>query len=153
MSLEQGWYNRLACDGCSELEDQFMAAKSADEVAIRTAALDYAEGWFDSDVERMKRCLHPKLAKRALEVRTDTGAINFTDLTKDDMIRDTREGGGSDVPRDKLFYKVDVLDAYEEVAVVRVETYPYVDYLQLLNENGQWLIVNVIYTTNRMKTD
>jgi hypothetical protein len=129
-----------------------MSARTGDEVAIRMAAMDYAEGWFDGDVERMERCLHPKLAKRAIERRSDNGEESFHDLTKDDMIRYTREGVGMDVPRDRLYYKVDILDVYEEVAIVRVETYPYLDYLQLLQDNGQWLIVNVLYTVNRANT-
>ncbi len=126
-----------------------MSAIAIDDVAIRTAAMDYAEGWFDGDVERMERALHPKLAKRAITRRNNSDELHFNDLSKDDMVRFTREGGGTDIPRDKLYYKVDILDVYNEVAVVRVETYPFLDYLHLLNENGQWLIVNVVYTANR----
>jgi hypothetical protein len=130
-----------------------MTVQSADEIAIRMAAMDYAEGWFDGDAERMERCLHPKLAKRALVVRTDNGEKALDDLTKEDMVRYTREGGGTAVPRDKLYYKVDILDVYQEVAMIRVETYPYLDYLQLLKDDGQWLIVNVLYTSKRAKTE
>jgi hypothetical protein len=32
--------------------------------AITRAALDYFEGWFDGDVERIDRALHPDLVKR-----------------------------------------------------------------------------------------
>lgn len=42
---------------------------------------------------------------------------------------------------------VDLLDAYQEVAIVRAESYPYIDYLQLVKDEGQWLIVNILYTT------
>lgn len=122
--------------------------KLPDEVAIRTAAMDYAEGWFDGDAERMARCLHPNLVKRAIKVDPNTGETFFNHLTKDDMVQYTREGGGTGVPRDKLYYKVDVVEVYEEVAIVRVETYPYIDYLQLLKTDDQWLIVNVLYTSN-----
>ncbi|MCA0458787.1 MAG: nuclear transport factor 2 family protein [Chloroflexi bacterium] len=128
-----------------------MSEKSTDEVAIRTAAMDYAEGWFDGDVARMERALHPKLVKRAIERQTGSGEPVFVDLTKDDMLRFTRAGGGTKVPRDKLYYKVDILDICEEVADARVETVTYIDYLHLLNEGGNWLILNVIYTLNRAK--
>jgi hypothetical protein len=134
------------------MEYQTMSVQSADEVAIRAAALDYAEGWFDGDTERMERSLHPNLAKRALKYRADSGEKYLVDLNKDIMVRATGEGGGRDVPRDKLYYKVDILDVYEEVAIVRVESYPYLDYLQLLKDDGQWLIVNVLYTSNRANT-
>lgn len=35
------------------------AQTAADSAAIRTAALDYIEGWYDGDAARMERSLHP----------------------------------------------------------------------------------------------
>lgn len=122
------------------------------EAAIRAAALDYAEGWFEGDAERMERCLHPHLAKRALEFDPKTGEKTFKDISKGNMVRGTREGGGTDVPRDKIFYKIDIVEVYQEVAIVRCETYPYVDFLQLVNDEGNWLLVNVLYTVKRTET-
>jgi len=37
--------------------------------AIRQTALDYIEGWYEGNAERMERALHPELAKRI--VRTN----------------------------------------------------------------------------------
>ena len=42
------------------------AVTGADSAAIRAAALDYIEGWYTGDGARMRRALHPQLAKRAL---------------------------------------------------------------------------------------
>ncbi len=123
-----------------------MMTEAAVEVAIRTAVMDYVEGWYEGDAERMNRCLHPRLAKRALKA-SEPG---FIDLTKDDMMGYTRAGKGLEAPRDKLYYKVDILDVYEGITMVRAESYEYVDYVQLVNQNGQWLIVNVLYTANRV---
>ena len=39
---------------------------AADEDAIVRCVLDYFEGWFEADPERMRRALHPDLAKRSL---------------------------------------------------------------------------------------
>lgn len=36
---------------------------ASDEAKIRAAALDYIEGWYEGDAERMERALHPHLAK------------------------------------------------------------------------------------------
>jgi hypothetical protein len=38
---------------------------SDDRALIRQAALDYFEGWFDGDAERMDRALHPNLSSAA----------------------------------------------------------------------------------------
>lgn len=39
------------------------------DAAIRQTALDYIEGWYEGNAERMERALHPELAKRI--VRTN----------------------------------------------------------------------------------
>ena len=44
------------------------AQTSADSAAIRQAALDYIEGWYEGNAERMERALHPDLAKRIINV-------------------------------------------------------------------------------------
>src|SRR5918994_250405 len=37
------------------------AQTAADSSAIRATALDYAEGWYDGNAERMSRAVHPEL--------------------------------------------------------------------------------------------
>lgn len=41
-----------------------MTNSEPERAAIVQAALDYFEGWFDSDVARIDRALHPELVKR-----------------------------------------------------------------------------------------
>src|SRR5687767_13133238 len=40
------------------------AQTAADSTAIRATALDYVEGWYEGNPERMTRALHPELVKR-----------------------------------------------------------------------------------------
>ena len=47
------------------------AEDPAVDPGIEQACLDYVEGWYTGDVERMKRALHPDLAKR--RARRDMG--------------------------------------------------------------------------------
>lgn len=124
-----------------------MSEKTPDDVAIRMAALDYAEGWYEGDALRMERCLHPNLAKRRLKADPETGETTLEHFSKEDMVRFTREGGGADVPRDSLRYEVSIMEVMQEVTMVRCQTARYVDFLQLARSNGRWLIVNVLYTT------
>ena len=44
-----------------------------------------------------------------------------------------------------------LLDRYEEIANVKVVANEYIDYLQLARQDGQWLIVNALWTDNRAK--
>jgi hypothetical protein len=48
---------------------QPISTSDADQAAIKQAALDYIEGWYGGDDERMERALHSELAKRI--VRTN----------------------------------------------------------------------------------
>lgn len=118
-----------------------------DLAAIRQTALDYMQGWYEGDVERMRRCLHPELAKRAILRDAETGDVRFAHLGYEKMVTKTEQGGGTvDVPSDKRYYEVSVLDVYEDIASVRAESYEYVDYLHLARDEGRWLIVNVLWT-------
>ena len=122
----------------------------AEKTAIRQAALDYIEGWFEGNAERMDRALHPQLAKRLLEVVPQTGQERFTHLTKDQMIEFTKRGGGNRVPADKRNIKVTVLDMTKTMAVVRTDCSQFIDYLTLAKgAGGQWKIVNVLWENIR----
>ena len=122
----------------------------AEKTAIRQAALDYIEGWFEGNAERMDRALHPQLAKRLLEVVSQTGQERFTHLTKDQMVEFTKRGGGNRVPADKRNIKVTVLDTTKTMAVVRTDCSQFIDYLTLAKgAGGQWKIVNVLWENIR----
>ena len=43
---------------------QANAQSTSDTELIKQAALDYIEGWYEGNAERMERALHPELAKR-----------------------------------------------------------------------------------------
>jgi hypothetical protein len=117
-----------------------------DRAAIRQAALDYVEGWYDGDGARMERALHKELTKRI--IRTVDGTEEFTSLTKREMVEMTRQGGGKDRSRNTRNIKVEILDVYRDIASVRTECADYVDYLQLAKSQGQWKIVNVLWQFN-----
>jgi hypothetical protein len=118
-----------------------------DLMAIRQAALDYAQGWYEADAERMRRCLHPDLAKRAILRDPQTGEERFHHLGQQRMMEKTEQGGGSeDVPADKRTYDVMILDVCGDIASARADTTEYVDYLHLARSQSKWLIVNVLWT-------
>ena len=45
---------------------QTASVSEADQAAIKQTALDYVEGWYEGNAERMERALHPDLAKRII---------------------------------------------------------------------------------------
>ena len=99
---------------------------------IRQAALDYAQGWYEGDVERVRRSLHPELAKRRILRDPQTGEECLRHVSQQLMLDLTQQGGGSeDVPSSKRYYDIVILDICGDIASVRADTYEYVDYLHL----------------------
>src|SRR5947209_19274012 len=50
----------------SRKDNRDARSSAGDEAAVVGTVLDYFEGWFEGDAERMERALHPELAKRCL---------------------------------------------------------------------------------------
>jgi hypothetical protein len=120
------------------------AQTAADSAGIRAAALDYIEGWYAGDADRMARALHPQLAKRI--VRTPPGGPStLGEMGAETLIGYTRNGGGRRTPVAQQRKDVRILDIFEGAASARVDASDWVDYLQLARWNGQWKIVNVLW--------
>jgi hypothetical protein len=116
----------------------------ADSAGIRAAALDYIQGWYAADPDRMARALHPQLAKRI--VRTPPGgASTLGEMGAATLIGYTRNGGGRRTPVAQQRTDVRILDVFEGAASVRVDAGEWVDYLHLARWNGQWKIINVLW--------
>lgn len=124
--------------------DGLQAQSSADSAAIRQAALDYAEGWYEGSAARMERALHPELAKRI--VRTDSAGVSqLHQMTAAQLIEAAGKGGGRGTPPERQQKDVVILDIFGSAASVRVTMSGWVDYLHLARWNGGWRIVNVLW--------
>jgi hypothetical protein len=116
----------------------------SDSAAIRRAALDYIQGWYEGDAARMEGALHPELAKRI--VRSDSlGNFRLDQQSAMTLVINTRRGGGKDTPAAARHDDVRILDIYRNAASVRIDASYWIDYLQLAKWRGQWLIVNVLW--------
>ena len=126
--------------GDAQAQDGVSAADSA---AIRQAALDYIEGWYTGDAARMERSLHPMLVKRIVRMRD--GEASLGEMTAQQLVEGTRAGWGSRVAPDVRRTDVRILDAFRNVAAVRVDAHEWIDYMQIARWNGEWKIVNVLW--------
>jgi hypothetical protein len=125
------------------------AVKSAkideDKAAVLTTALDYFEGWFDGDVERMDRALHPALAKRSLR-QVDPDSPELRTLGKDRMVALTAEGEGkSEDPGGDRRIAVEVVGLHGNISSVVVRSPVYREYLHLVRTDDGWKIVNALW--------
>ncbi|HET9680761.1 MAG TPA: nuclear transport factor 2 family protein [Candidatus Limnocylindrales bacterium] len=115
---------------------------AADREAILATAADYIESWIDGDAQRMARCLHPQLAKRAVDPDPATGDWVVDEIGREAMVEATAEGRGRRYERP---YEVRLLDAYGGIATVAVLSSPYMDYLHVARFGDRWLILNVLW--------
>ncbi|HEX5013771.1 MAG TPA: nuclear transport factor 2 family protein [Candidatus Limnocylindrales bacterium] len=109
--------------------------------AVRAAVLDYFEGWFNADADRMRRALHPALAKRSRA--QDPGRTPaVSSLTADQMIAWTAEGAGRH-RAGPLEIRIDEISG--GIAAVTVHSESYVEYLHLVATPDGWQIVNALW--------
>lgn len=116
----------------------------ADKAAIKQTALDYIEGWYEGNAERMERALHPDLAKRVVRTN-DKGQSRLDQLSAMGLVQGTRRGGGKQTPKEKQLKDVIILDVFENAASVKILASDWIDYLHVAKFNGRWVIVNVLW--------
>lgn len=114
------------------------------EHAIRATVMDYVEGWFDGDAERMSRALHPELVKRCRGIEGDDPDALET-LSARDMVEATAagDGRGEDAPDRRIEVRIDYLDG--GIASVQCLCHRYVDLLHLIDMPDGWKIVNTVW--------
>jgi Putative lumazine-binding len=120
------------------------AQSAADAEAIKQTALDYIEGWYEGNPERMERALHPELAKRIVRTSKE-GMSNLNQISAMTLVQYTRRGGGKNTPKEKQQKDVTILDVFENAASVKVVASDWIDYLHMAKWNGRWVIVNVLW--------
>ena len=130
----------LALPGSAAGQDQ-----AADTAAVRSTAEDYILGWYAGDAERMAESLHPELVKRLHLTDPRTGRSWIDGQGRSRLVASTAAGGGSGTPEEEQRTEITILDVFRGAAVVRVDAGDWIDYLQLVEEDGRWLILNVLW--------
>ena len=120
------------------------AQTDADKESIKRTALNYAEGWYEGNADKMESSLSPDLAKRIAR----TNAQNQTRLdhmTAMALVQGTRGGFGKQTPAAEQQKDVTIYDVMGGAATVKLEMRDWVDYMHVAKVNGKWLIVNVLW--------
>jgi hypothetical protein len=124
------------------------ASPDADIAGICQTALDFEEGWYEGDADRMARALHPNFLMRHIGANPDNGSsVLDQSMSAQDLIDWTRAGRGK-VPPDRRRHDITVFDVFQNAASAKIIAWYGVDYLQLGKWNGRWVIVNVLWGKN-----
>lgn len=112
-------------------------------------ALDYVEGYYSSDINRMDRSIHPDLAKRAISKHPRTGNHFIRHISKSTLleiangIRGTESSEETQKKLDNI--DVSILAVDRDIASVKVVSADFIDYLHLGKWNGKWMIINIFW--------
>ena len=117
-----------------------------DNAAIRQAAMDYIDGYYSGDAARVERAIHPDLNKATPRDLPQTGRTVLNYTTWSALIEYTRAKAGilEDTAR---HISINILATENDVANVKVTSSQFTDYLQLAHIDGQWKIINVLFTS------
>jgi len=125
---------------------------NADREGVRQAVLDYVEGIYNVQPERIERSVSPNLAKLGFyRPPTETAyrpgrSMAFQQLVE--IAKNFNKDGklSKDAPKDIVIY--DVLD---QTATVKLTADWGTDYMHLAKIDGKWLIVNVLWQSHPPK--
>lgn len=109
--------------------------------AVRAVALDYIEGWYAGDGERMGRSLHDDLVKRT-PLRDEESTAGLRTVFKERMVELTSTGG-TDVVDTAIEVYVD--DVSNNITCARIVCADFVDDLHLVDTPDGWRIANIVF--------
>jgi len=118
-----------------------------DWAAVEAAARDYIEGSYAGTPERMERALHPELHKVRLVTHPETGVQFLQKMGYSALVEGTRAGMGM-LPEGEWGVEVDIFDVSHDMAMAKVTSARYIDYVQLAKVNGAWKLINVLWVPN-----
>jgi hypothetical protein len=120
------------------------AQTPADREAVRLAALDYLEGIYKVQPERIERSVHPALVKRGFYKKDVATPYAEMPMTYEQLVNLARNWN-KDGKRDTSTREIAVLDVLDQTAVAKVTAMWGVDYMLLGKYDGQWKISQIIW--------
>jgi hypothetical protein len=134
----------VAITGHAEMQSQ----ASADKEAVKAAAMDYIEGLYQAQPERIARSVDQKLAKVGYFRRGGESAISIAPMSYQQLydLAGTWNKDGkrqtATAPKDVVVYEV-----LSQTASAKITALWGIDYIHLARAtpDGKWKIVNVLW--------
>jgi hypothetical protein len=113
--------------------------------AIKQAILDYVEGVYETDPARIRRSVHPELAKRGFFVtakETTESTMTFTQFIEHTKNYNKDSQFPPDSPKEITIYEV-----LDHTASAKLTAAWGIDYMHLAKYGDRWMIVHVLWQT------
>lgn len=135
-----GW-NTATGNGESSFTSEDVQAKiTSERTALIEAGMNYVEGFFTGDLDRIRTSVHEDLVKR----RSYNNSIGYTEMTRATLLSYAAKNSAA---VGATAINVIVIDVVQDTALIRVDSPNFYDYCQLFKMNGTWQIVNVLWDT------
>lgn len=115
-----------------------------DKAAIKQAAMDYVDGYFEGSGERNKRGVHPSLHKVVVR-KLPNGTEFLYRIDRDSLVQISSAGLGK-LPEAERNIGVEIFDTFDNIATIGIPSAKFVDCAHVAKINGKWQIVNVLWT-------
>jgi hypothetical protein len=128
----------------------FLPAKAQvnDSAAIREAALNYVEGYYNADWQRVSKGVSPELAKRIV-IKDTLGNFMVKNMGASELLFATKHNRNTNVlnPDQPFRGQVIIYDIQGKIATAKVVTnkFKFIDYVQMGKMDGEWKVINVLW--------
>lgn len=123
------------------------AMAQTEEALVERTGMNYIEGFYEGDEDKLKACLQPTLNKFGFWKDENSGEfgepIKMSYEGALDYARGVKEK--QNFPDPSAPKSVEILDLEEHIAVAKVTAWWGVDYLLMSKQSGTWKIEQVIW--------
>jgi hypothetical protein len=119
---------------------------AADQAAVKRAALDYLEGFYEGDSVKLARSIWPEVRKYGYYKNDAASPYSGSAMPYERFfsfaanVKAGRTKTPADPPKDVVIYEVQ-----DQTAALKVTAYWGTDYLLLAKEKGRWMITHVLW--------
>jgi hypothetical protein len=123
---------------------------TTDREAVRLAALDYVEGIYNVQPERIERSVHTALVKRGFYKKDAAAPYVEMPMTYEQLVK-LAGSWNKEGKRDTSIKEVAVLDVLDQTAAAKVTASWGIDYMLLGKYDGRWKIVEILWQSHPPK--
>ena len=124
---------------------------ASEKEGVRQAALDYLEGIYNVQPERIERSVHPTLNKRGFYKKDATSPYVESPMTYEQLMK-LAASWNKDGKRDTKLRDIAILDILDQTAVVKLTASWGIDYMFLGKFDGKWKITQILWQSHPPKT-
>ena len=120
-------------------------ATAEDVTDEQRPCVEMLEGWYGVDASKLERLLHANFVKQGVFANPKTGETVTPTMNKEEFIAAVA-AERLEMPADQWAIEAETVDLSEFLATVKVTSVHLVDVCQLGKVDGEWQIINVLWT-------